>query len=186
MRLSNQAELPFTVDDPVAIRTEWTPLVPGGSNFVTHRLVALSPSLLAIHKSIWLRIFGMWFVILGSIVSTIGLTTRNWPVALFGLPFVIAGAVILRPKRLMFDSVKRLFAGEKLISFSAIHALQLLRERLSSNEGGPDFDSYELNVVLVTGERINLLDHAGGALVKEDARRLGAFIGCKVWDATAL
>ena len=64
--------------------------------------------------------------------------------------------------------------------FTSIYAVQVIKEDVDG-----DFDSYELNLVLTSGERINVTDHAGRARVKQDAQRLGAFIGCKVWDTTA-
>jgi hypothetical protein len=61
--------------------------------------------------------------------------------------------------------------------------VQLVTERISSDDS-PDFNSFELNLVLSDGSRVNCVDHAGKQLLRDDLYRLSALIGCKAWDAT--
>ena len=57
--------------------------------------------------------------------------------------------------------------------------------QLTSEEGGTDFTyySYELNLVLVNGQRINAVDHSKLEKLREDAATLSRFLGKPVWDA---
>ncbi len=65
---------------------------------------------------------------------------------------------------------------------SRIHALQLIAERCHGKN--QSYYSYELNLVLDDGQRINVVDHGNCNALREDARALAAFLGKPVWDAT--
>lgn len=65
--------------------------------------------------------------------------------------------------------------------FEEIHAFQLLTERHTGNEGG--YYSFELNLVLINGKRINVIDHGNKESIREDAIVLSAFMDKPVWDA---
>ena len=47
--------------------------------------------------------------------------------------------------------------------------------------GSPN-SSYELNLVLQDGERLNVVDHGSFDVLREDAAKLGEFLGVPVWD----
>lgn len=174
---------PLSFGDPVAAQTQWTPLAKGGSNFTTHRLVDLGPRRVEMKPTLGLRAFGGVFLVVGVIVSVVGLIAMEWFPTLFGLPFAAIGAWVLWPKPLVFDGEARVFTRRQgQVPFSAIHAVQLIRERVTSSEDA-DYWSYELNLVLGSGERINVVDHAGLSSIRSEAQRLAGLIGCKVWDA---
>ena len=63
-----------------------------------------------------------------------------------------------------------------------IHALQLISEYCRSDNSS--FYSYELNLVLEDGGRINVVDHGDLERLQGDARTLSAFLETPVWDAT--
>lgn len=176
--------VPSSISDPLAARTGWTPLVPGGANFVTHRLVADGPSRFVMKASVGLTLFGLAFLGAGGLGVLIGAASSEWLVSLFGAPFLGVGGYVLSRKAGVFDGQARHFQGKSLVPFASIHALQILRETVSGSED-PDFDSFELNLVLTNGERVNVTDHAGLQQVRGDAQKLSALLGCKVWDATA-
>ena len=69
--------------------------------------------------------------------------------------------------------------GAEAVPFSSIHAVQVLKH------DDDDSERYELNLVLANGLRIHVAAHSGREQTKHEAQRLGAFIGCKVWDTTA-
>lgn len=69
------------------------------------------------------------------------------------------------------------------VPFSNIAALQLVRELVDGDE--TTFMSWELNLVLRDGSRLNVIDHAGGAQLREEATRLGQLIGCPIWEREA-
>jgi hypothetical protein len=45
--------------------------------------------------------------------------------------------------------------------------------------------SYEINLVLTDGSRLNLVDHSIQSVIREDAQTLGAFLDVPVWDASS-
>jgi hypothetical protein len=173
-------------EDPVAARTQWTPLVPGGANFITDHLLEDGPSRLAMRPTTGLKLFGLAFLLAGLGCIAAGVALQIWFLTVFGLPFTAVGVAVLRHRESVFDGQSRSFLGKskQVVPFSSIHALQLLREKVSGSDDA-DFDSYELNVVLTNGERINVVDHAGVVQLRADAQRLSALVGCKVWDTTA-
>ena len=99
--------------DPIAAKTQWTPLVPGGSNFVTHRLVQLDAARFEMRPSAGLKLFGAAFLVVGVGTSLVGLLNSEWMATLFGLPFAAAGVYVLWPSPLVFDGSARLFTSKK-------------------------------------------------------------------------
>ena len=77
-----------------------------------------------------------------------------------------------------------------------IHSLQILSEKVQTpqqRKGLPDlsgkpppvaFLSYELNLVLKNGVRVNVVDHGDLESLRSDARELSSFLGIPVWDST--
>ena len=67
-----------------------------------------------------------------------------------------------------------------------IHALQILRERVTirSSEGTQSYNSYELNLVLKDSRRLNVVDHGGLEIVRQNAKELADFLKSPLWDAT--
>lgn len=175
---------PAVLKDPAALTADWKPLRPGGANFVTHRLVQAGDARMQMKPTLGLLLFGGLFFLVGVGISLGGVSQAEWFMVVFGLPFAAVGAFVLWPKLVVFDREGRKFTSKQQeVPFTSIHALQLLAERVSSSED-PDFWSYELNVVLKSGERINVVDHAGLERIRGEARQLGALIGCPVWDGT--
>ena len=64
---------------------------------------------------------------------------------------------------------------------SSIHALQLLCEYVTGNKSS--YYSYELNLVLDDGRRINVIDHGNLDRLRSDAQPLSRFLDKPVWDA---
>jgi len=62
-----------------------------------------------------------------------------------------------------------------------IHALQLISEYCGGNDGS--YYSYELNLVLENGKRINVVDHGNKNKLRKEANNLSAFLAKPVWDA---
>ena len=61
------------------------------------------------------------------------------------------------------------------LSLDSIRAVQALKGRVVG--------SYELNLVLINGERVNLLGCGLAKSIKQDARQLSHFLGLPLWDA---
>lgn len=97
---------------------------------------------------------------------------------------------------IVFDKSERLFwkggkapnevADRKslkcVVELHKIHALQLISESVRGSKSR--FYSYELNIVLGDGKRINVIDHGNRSWLREDAATLSKFLRKPVWDAT--
>ena len=62
-----------------------------------------------------------------------------------------------------------------------IHALQLISEYCRGSKRS--YYSYELNLVLRNGRRINVMDHGDSEKLREDAKTLSQFLEKPLWDA---
>lgn len=67
-------------------------------------------------------------------------------------------------------------------AFGEIHALQIVVEHVQSENS--TYQSYELNLVLADGRRINLVDHGSLSRLQADAARLAEFLERPLWDAS--
>jgi len=75
------------------------------------------------------------------------------------------------------------------IDLADVYAIQLIKEYVPGSSGtdsrSSPYYSYELNLVLKDGERMNVVDHGNLTRIRADAIKLGEFLGnLPVWDAT--
>ena len=119
------------------------------------------------------------------------------PALLFGGIGGLVGYFTSRPR--VFDLAAGWFwVGRKPISttkvkrnnncapLKMVHALQIVREIVTSegDQSSTSFNSYELNLVLNDGSRINVIDHGDIDKIRTDSARLSKFLNVPVWDAT--
>lgn len=188
---------------------DWTPLKRGGANFKTHHLVQVSPSRLEVRPSIQMILFCLLFMALGGGVGGVfvvtGIRDGNLMTAvmpgLVGLVFVLTGALLLKSgsKRRVFDlSLGGFWRGSGKLNgpqalanqtewawLKDIKAIQLLREGVTSRSDhgrSRSYWSYELNLVLTDGRRINVMDHGDQGRIRQDAEVIGQFLGVPVLD----
>jgi len=193
--------------DPLAEKTQWTPARSGGTNFRTHALRELSPVRVAFRMSGGGLLFNLIFLLagLGIIMGSALSHSPGRPFlmllfpVLFGMIFagVGGGMLFFSARPIVFDkSLGWFWKGYRQPSLmggsppprigtplSRIHALQILSESVRGDKGS--FTSYELNLVLRDGTRLNVLDHGNYNRLVEDARRLASFLGVRIWDATS-
>ncbi len=202
---------PSTLNDPVASRTDWTPAKRGGASFRTHILVAVNPYRMELRPSLGAKLFYLVFPVLGlgvllgfsfpKLISE-GFSTDLDTVMplLLGLIFVSAGATMLffgtRP--IVFDKSNGFFwkgrkapdresgdaALKRCAELKQIHALQLISEYCRGNKNS--YYSFELNLVLENGKRINVVDHGNRNKLCDDAASLSRFLEKPVWDVMQL
>jgi len=199
---------PAGFDDPVAIKTRWTPVKSGGSNFCTRKLKAIESHRIEFRATFGAIIFYSVFFVAG-IVTTVVIVTINlgketmvfnaetfFPV-LVGLVFAVVGLtmLIVGTTPIVFDRLNGYFwRGRKQPSYTPeasakansvelgkIHALQIISEYCRGDKSS--YYSYELNLVLRDGERINVVDHGNKRRLQNDAQTLANFLGVPVWDA---
>ena len=199
---------PSVFDDPVALETEWAPAASGGASFGTHRLIQVSanrvefaPTLVA--KLFYLLFFaigsGMFFFHLNRIrIAQAGFSDQDALVPiLVGAVFAVVGACLywIGSTPRVFDQRLAAFwrgrraptpmeligRGDSSALLSSIHALQLLSEYVSGSKNS--YYSYELNLILSDGSRINVVDHGNLERLRGDANTLSQFLDKPVWDA---
>lgn len=199
---------PSRIGDPVAMRTEWTPARGGGASFRTHKLVEVNPGRLEFQASLGARLFSLVFLLAG-MGLLIGFSASKLKSGGFafdmdtimpmgiGLVFAIAGGCLLYfgtapvvfDRRLGFFWKGRNAPGEVFdnstlkhcAELNKIHALQLISEYCRGNKNS--YYSYELNLVLEDGRRINVVDHGNKEKLREDAAAVAAFLEKPVWEA---
>ncbi|MBN2652283.1 MAG: hypothetical protein JXR63_07865, partial [Spirochaetales bacterium] len=185
---------PAQYNDEVAMQTEWIPLKRGGANFCTHEFVEIDYNRVGFKASKGAKILYLAFITIGLAIG-IGFPVANFinnefqidifafmPIV-FGLIFFTIGTITFRfgTKPIIFDRAKGLFwKGRKepnnysdnstLKNFAYlddIHALQLISEYCRSDKSS--YYSYELNLVLENGQRINVVDHGNKVKLRTDA-----------------
>ena len=203
---------PRYFDDPVAMRTGWEPLSPGGSRYTTNRLRESAPQVLSFQPTAYrhyqslvhlvsLLVFGNalivsllrdelninrpdeWWVIsmLVQILVGCGVT-----LVLLNRSIVVdanAAEVRLGLPRLgwlnQFPWLRKLLC--RSLPFSEIHSIQLLDEEVRIPHEQM-FWSYELNLLLRDGKRINLIDHRNQREICWDAGDLSRMMDVPIWD----
>ncbi len=199
---------PSKFNDALALEIDWAPLKGGGTNFRTHKLVSPNYNRMEFTSTLGAKAFSFIFIAVGlAIPIWIGIDSVQKTgqffqfdflfTLLFGLIFFGAGSFLFYSyaKPVIFDKTKGMYwkgwkapkrylaeGGEKNSSrISNIHALQLIAELVRSKNSS--YFSYELNLVLKDGARMNVIDHGNGEKIREDANVLSKFLGVPVWDA---
>jgi hypothetical protein len=187
---------PTQFGDPLATQIEWTPAARGGASFTTHRLRQVGLDCMQFRKSAGMVLFALAFLLPGIGVFVAGVVTLDqgpgWFGVLFGLVFGGAGVLLLHGGRpATFDRHRGwYYKGREptgpepsgVVRLADVHALQILSEHCSGSKGSSYF-SYEINLVLEDGTRINVIDHGSRSHVRADAAKLAEFLDVPVWDA---
>lgn len=195
-------------EDPVTEQTDWSPAKGGGSSFATHSITKVGSSRIEFQASGGARVFSIIFILMGvgtafsfSFIhisqGTFSLSLDTVAPLLFGTVFAAIGGGMYYyfTVPIVFDkSTGSFYKGRKVpgkesgnnamkyfASLEEIHALQLISENCRSDDNS--YHSYELNLVLKDGRRINVVDHGNESKLREDARTLSRFIDRPVWDA---
>ena len=198
---------PATLNDDIAIKTQWTPAKRGGSNFKTHDIVKTSPYRLEIRPGKMTLLFPVIFILAGlaPAVAFLFLNDTGQPLTTTVIPIIIgiiflgvglAFFYFMRTPHFFDKSVGYYWKGKKESNLaheakincrlSEIHALQIISEyiRNRSNTGsGRSYHSYEINLVLKNGDRINVLDHGARNKLFQQAEELSQFLNVPVWNA---
>ena len=210
-RVSSPRFDPTALNDPVAEQTEWTPAAGGGTNFKTHKLKKIHGQRMEFRATIGMLLFGGIFFVIGvgvgaafvaSSISAINDESRSFEPAsllllLFAGVFGGVGFFLLRSALIpaVFDLSHGYYCKSRkkpehsmnpsrikgYVKLNEIHALQLISEYCSGNKSS--YYSYELNLVLKDGSRINVVDHGNRSALQRDAETLASFLQLPVWNA---
>lgn len=199
---------PTALGDDVALRTEWGPAKQGGASFGTHRLVSVHPRRLEFRPAPGAVVFYAVFLVvgvgalIGSVVAvrlsdSDGIQSYLLPL-LVGSIFTVAGGLMMYfgTAPVVFDQSRGEYWKGRVPPHEAtrrddvrhyaklddIHALQIVSEHCRGKN--TSYYSYELNLVLKDGERMNVVDHGNQGQLAADARTLSDFLERPLWDAT--
>ena len=205
---SRPAVDPAVFGDPLASQVEWTPLRPGGTNFCTHRLVSTDPQRWEFRATVGALVFYWLFIGTGAavllgvcpfLILSRGIGPESVATAIGGAVFLCIGLLMLKlgTTPVVFDKRHGWFWRGRRRPYEVfdprelkncariedIHALQLVSEYCRGSKSS--YYSYELNLILRDGSRLNVVDHGNLRRLREDAGRLAAHLGKPLWDATA-
>ncbi|MGB0431710.1 MAG: hypothetical protein ACPGLV_14650 [Bacteroidia bacterium] len=193
---------PSIFNDETAERTSWHPLKRGGANFRTHKIsdiegfeISFVPTMLAYLMPL---IFSFSGLIPLYMYFTDDALRENISGFMYVIPFIpmVMGVVLFKKftKKIVFSGTEGLFykgrkpempptkGSKNFALLSDIYALQIIRERVRSSKSS--YNSFELNLVLKNGDRLNVIDHGNLKRLREDATKLAEFLKVPVWDAS--
>ncbi|MFY0674104.1 MAG: hypothetical protein JXQ87_11895 [Bacteroidia bacterium] len=191
---------PSIFKDDKAFQIDWEPLKRGGTNFKTHKLVFDESG-----DARFIPTSGIYLssvlILLGAIVASVIFYSKNiFDASLFPLVVVLVMvgfsvySLVVNLKPRVFSPMNGIYykgkrpKGGDTVSdknyalLADIYALQIIRERVSS--GKSSFTSYELNLVLKNGDRLNVVDHGKLKSIREESKQLADFLQVPVWDAS--
>lgn len=178
---------------------DWGPLKSGGASFKTHRLVEISTLRIEYKASVGSIVFGSIFVMAGFGIFSINFFNEvNFWIALFGVVFASAGGYMLKTvfEPIVFDkSLGYFWKGKKsprqatdiseiktVAKLDDIYGIQVIKEHVKSSSKGKDtsYYSYEINLILNSGDRINVVDYGNADSILQDASKLSKFLSIKI------
>lgn len=201
---------PSIFQDPIAIKTSWSPLVRGGSNFKSAGLQKVNEQRVEFRASLMAKLMALVFVVMGLALAAVFISKQTdkladykfkmadfIPVAM-GVLFAVIGVGMFfsalipavfdlghgyfcksrqKPERMIDPSKLKRYAELK-----RVRALQIISERCKTKKSY--YYSYELNLVLDDGSRINVVDHGNQTALRTDAQTLSQFLNKPLWDAS--
>ena len=188
--------------DELALQTEWTPCKPGGTNFKSHQLVEVRYDRMEFKASTGMVLFSSLFIAVGGLMILIPLIAGEDGgaiafLSLMGLLFGGVGAWVLYSSTVptVFDKTIGMFWKTRKtpdfyshhadtkdqVRLNNIYAIQLIAEYIRGDKQG--YYSYELNLVMNDGKRINVVDHGKKSVILKDAETLSRFLNKPVWNA---
>ncbi len=208
MGIAKERELfdPAVLNDLVAVQTGWHPLQRGGASFRTRKLIQKNPDRVEFRPTFGALMFGgvfggfgvmgllmcaaffsaggmPWFTaLLPLFVGSVFIASSIWMIRRFSTPIVFDGrnGWFWKGREDPMAAVNR-NEIKCLAKLEEVHALQLISETCRGKDRS--YLSYELNLVLKSGRRVNVFDHGSLKSARSDADKLAAFLGRPVWDA---
>jgi hypothetical protein len=189
---------------------DWSPAAPSGHPFPTHRIVTSNSTRLELRATPSARravgVFGIMSVFflaiaVGAVLEMIeeGISVTY----VLGVSMCLGFGVLLGWLTLGGSYGRRIFDSEHgcywpapnvaaarrppadAVPLANIRGLQITSERVDTGEG-VIFDAYELNLVLIDGRRVNVIDHAGLAKVHATAEQIASFLRVPLWIEPSL
>ncbi len=184
--------------DLSTLQIQWEPLESGGIFFKTYKLVKVSSQRMELHPTlIWQMIYAMFFFLglFSTIVTIAKYNPHNNDLLniILGFVFMIMsiGLLYFQTTFIIFDKNKQIVwkkkkyskdtSIKKSVPIDDIIALQLLEKKVSSARFG-SFDSFELNFILKSSDRIYVTDYANYNHLKETTKKLSDFLNVPILE----
>ena len=180
-------------------KIDWSPLKQGGTNIKTHKLVEIDSQRMEYKGTIGFVLFGLLFIVVGlGLASFVFIEGVSFWIIMFGLLFSAPGAYILKIafSPIVFDKTEGYFWKGKvsprqasdiseiktIVELEKIHGIQVIKEFIKDHNKGRDtsYYSYEINLILHSGDRLNVVDYGKEASILEDASQLSKFLNVRV------
>jgi len=185
--------------DAVASRAGWTAITSG--SYPTHRLLRVNVSRMEFRASMAARL--LFLLCLATGLVALVASALSTAMVEFRLVGSVAGLVLIVVAVTLFHYATAPVVLDKLLgqarrgrksslpilrgiavpqsaALADVYAIQLLGK--SRDGRSRDFNSYEINLVLESGERLNVFEHRSESTIRADARLLSVFLGKPVWD----
>ena len=190
---------PASFGDPVAMKTDWTPFGGSGASYWPRTLVEAGSDRLKYRATVKSLLIGLALLaagILGDLAIIFGLSRGRFrrellPPLGIGLSAAAAGVYVLYActTPVVFDKRSGFFwkgwkapdvaPGGNSVRLGEIHAVQILKYGVSTGKGG--YTAYELNLVLINGDRIKFATYVDLHHARRDAPVVAGFLGRSVW-----
>lgn len=196
---------PADFGDEIALETSWAPLKKGGTSSTDYKLRRVNPSRIEFQAKFRMYIVAVIFMLMGAGVILKATLTETTDLMFYGMiglgvVFILYGVMMVFSYRQarVFDidigyfwrdkrkPEKSLGISEDQCELNKIHAVQIIQERVrksAGSSGSSYFFSYEINLVLDDGQRLNVVDHGTLSRIRKDAKELAEFLNVPLWDA---
>lgn len=198
---------PTTLNDELALKTEWQAMKRGGANFSTHKLKETTNRKLEYKPTLMAYIFPSIFISVFSIGGYVAAT--NFADKFGSIAYLVGGLFIVMPvgigiyimrtyvrSRVFDTNIGMYYRGKLPLNYSNvepsknscriddIHAIQLLKYiSTSSSEGTNQRRTYyELNLVLESTYRIHVATVSDMYKVRKEAEKIASTIDVPIWD----
>lgn len=166
-----------------------------GTNFVTHQLVQYDPMTLAFVPTTKCRFFYTLLFLVGGALGVAFFMSQPEnapPLLIMSVVFLVSGVLFrhtfgrtrfIRLDRRTVEASRHsgVFGGQgRLVAFGEIRALQLIGQKISIPGKRPHM-SYELNLVLYSGGRVNVVRSSSLKSIREEAHMLADTIECELF-----
>lgn len=185
---------PKNFKDPVAQNTEWTPVFKDSNgNFKIKRIAEKDGGRLGFQKSNSSMSMYRNCALMGLVALAYMVITQNavFILRVISLLAVVVGlwGMYLQSQPFFFDKAAGIFKNgrKQTVKLDDVYALQLLSREVQVKAPPKGemkkIKTYELNLVLNDGKRVNVLAHGGFQEMKEDSDIVSRFIDKPLWDA---
>ncbi len=185
-RMKNETE------NSVESNINWEPLNKGGNSFKTHKLVSFSNARIEYRAILGYKLLGYFFLIAAVSIPILMYITQTIPILMILLALVSLSVGTTLYKRadlpIVFDkglgyfwkgkiepSMVSEISGIKVATkLEDIYGLQVIKELVRGKENR--YYSYEINLILNSGERLNVVDYGNANSILQDASTLSKFL----------